>query len=178
MLPLIPQQSQNYWNGLWWWSNGQHPRLLLWQSEFESSWLQKFSVEKMQISEKEAGISPSKKKTTEKWPEKVKSLKLGLKVYESMLTGHPQGSLDLTKLWTKGTWTNLFVVLSSDCRQLGGAVLTDVLQVLDLGVVVVPDSLHLRGAIRSDPVGLRVREKRWQNPSVRSRSVDFAHCRF
>ena len=43
----------------------------------------------MKISEKEAGISPSKK-TTEKWPEQVKSLKLVLKVYESMLSGHPQ----------------------------------------------------------------------------------------
>ena len=43
--------------GSWWCSSGQHPRLLLWQSEFESSWLLKCSVQKDEINKKEAWVS-------------------------------------------------------------------------------------------------------------------------
>ena len=51
--------------------------------------------------------------------------------------------------------TNLFVVLASHGAHLGGSVLPDVLQILDLGVVVVANSLHLGRAVFSDPVGLK-----------------------
>ena len=44
--------------GLWWWSSGHHPRLLLQLSKFQSRWQPNFSVQylKMKINEIEVGV--------------------------------------------------------------------------------------------------------------------------
>ena len=49
--------------GRWWWSSGQHTRLWLWRSKFESNCLLNF-CKKTNIKEKEAGVGPSLKKVT------------------------------------------------------------------------------------------------------------------
>ena len=49
-------------HGQWWWSSGQHSRLLLWRSEFESRWSLQFLFcklfEKNENKQKEAGDGP------------------------------------------------------------------------------------------------------------------------
>ena len=52
--------------GPWWWSSGQHARLLLRRSEFESHWRLQFFckiiIEKNENKQKDAGVGPFFKK--------------------------------------------------------------------------------------------------------------------
>jgi hypothetical protein len=83
---------------------------------------------------------------------------LGIKQTATFATYHRHCASMWRKLWHKKVKTpsDLFVILSSDRRQLRRPVLPDVLQVLDLGVVVITDAVHLRGAVVADPVGLKI----------------------
>ena len=50
----------------------------------------------------------------------------------------------------------LFIVLTSDSRELSGAILSDVFQVLNLRIVIISDTFHLRGAVVTNPVSLLI----------------------